>query len=134
MKERDAKHQLMAAVPGSAAIRAAGSLGEGDVVWCLAHQPAILIEVKATSQVNFRTSNTPETKQQWDAYKALAAGGHEVRYMVWYKRKDWRVYDVADYLEAEPYPVLKRDQGISFSFFVESTTRPEGTEQHDDGL
>lgn len=120
--ERLLKHRLVEAVPTSTAVRGGGSLGV-DIVWCIPRLPPILIEEKTTGEVNFRPSNTPMLKLQWDEYKRLAADGHEIRYAVWYKRDDWAIYDVADYLDIPGYPVLKRDAGVSFTVFIEQELR-----------
>lgn len=135
-KERDLKHELTAAVPGSLAIRAAGSMGDGDLWWSIPARPVVIIEVKATADTNFHTSDNQRVKDQWDQYSGLSVRGHEVHYAIWFKRDGWRFYDVGEVRQQAfdecAYPVLKRDAGVSFQAFVSRFQPPihEGTE-HD---
>lgn len=128
-KERDLKHQLTEAVPGSLAIRGGGSLGV-DVVWCIPNQPSVVFEVKATSDVNFYTADSQRVKDQWDQYTLMAQNGNDVRYAVWFKRDGWRFYTVHDYL-AQGYPVLRRDEGLTWPVFIQ-TFSTNLRETHDD--
>lgn len=113
-----AERELRKLLEGSGhwVVRAAGSLGDADLVVLFHSRPAVAIEVKATSKKYYSPGLKGEQREQWDSYIKKCEEGFDVWYAVKFSRIGWRFFELWS-MDDENH-ILRVDDGVSFMEMV----------------